>query len=76
MNTRHRRQDIELLRILSALAVVAYHSQVAGLEAAYAGLIVFVVLSVHLAVTAHCLLNPVIVVINERRRKRGDQFLR
>ena len=58
MNTRHRRQDIELLRILSALAVVAYHSQVAGLEAAYAGLIVFVVLSVHLAVTAQAARPP------------------
>jgi len=38
--------------------VVAYHSQVAGLEAAYAGLVVFVVLSVYLAVTVQAARPP------------------
>jgi len=44
------RTDIELLRIVSALGVVWYHSSMSyGRELAYAGLVVFVILSVFLA---------------------------
>ena len=48
-NNIQKRQDIELLRILSAFAIVWFHSGVIGYETAYAGLIVFLILSMYLA---------------------------
>lgn len=48
-NNVKKRQDIELLRILSAFAIVWFHSEVIGYETAYAGLIVFLILSMYLA---------------------------
>jgi peptidoglycan/LPS O-acetylase OafA/YrhL len=44
-----RRQDIELLRIVSAFGIVWFHSEAPGGPTAYAGLIVFLVLSTYLA---------------------------
>lgn len=41
----HRNPIIETLRIISAFGVVAYHSKVPGMDIAYAGLIVFIILS-------------------------------
>jgi len=44
-----RRQDIELLRIVSAFGIVWFHSEAPGGAVAYAGLIVFLVLSTYLS---------------------------
>jgi len=44
-----RRQDIELLRIVSAFGIVWFHSQAPGGAVAYAGLVVFLVLSTYLS---------------------------
>jgi surface polysaccharide O-acyltransferase-like enzyme len=44
-----KRQDIELLRIISAFAIVWYHSGAIGHEIAYGGLIVFLIISIFLA---------------------------
>lgn len=45
----NKRQDIELLRIMAAFAIVWYHSSTIGGEISYAGLIVFLMLSMYLA---------------------------
>lgn len=42
------RQDIELLRILSAFGIVWFHSKISGSNYGYAGLIFFLILSVYL----------------------------
>lgn len=44
-----KRQDIELLRIISTFAIVWYHSGAIGHEISYGGLIIFVLLSMYLA---------------------------
>jgi hypothetical protein len=41
----HRRQDVELLRILSAFGIVWFHTYAPFSEVAYAGLIVFLLIS-------------------------------
>ena len=43
-----KRQEIELLRIISAFGIVWFHSGVMGSELAYGGLVVFLVLSSYL----------------------------
>ena len=43
------RQDIEILRVLSAFGIVWFHSGAPGREVAYSGLVVFLVLSVYLS---------------------------
>lgn len=43
-----RRLDLEVARIICALGIVWYHSRVRGHEIAYAGLIVFVLMSIYL----------------------------
>jgi surface polysaccharide O-acyltransferase-like enzyme len=42
-----RRQDVELLRIVSAFGIVWFHSRVVGAAVAYGGLVVFLILSVY-----------------------------
>jgi hypothetical protein len=44
-----KRQDIELLRVISVFAIVWYHSGANGHEISYSGLIIFLVLSTYLA---------------------------
>lgn len=44
-----KQQNIELLRILSALGIVWYHSGAVGGQIAYAGLVVFAIISMYLA---------------------------
>lgn len=44
-----KRQDIELVRIISAFAIIWYHAQAPGRPIAYGGLIVFISLSMYLA---------------------------
>lgn len=46
-----RRQDIELLRILSAFGIVWFHTQPFGGAVAYGGLVAFLVLSVYMSGT-------------------------
>lgn len=43
------RQDIEIIRIISAFAIVWFHSGAQGSEISYAGLVVFLVISIYLA---------------------------
>jgi peptidoglycan/LPS O-acetylase OafA/YrhL len=89
-SSRPRRQDIELLRLLSALGIVCFHSSSSGANWAYSGLIAFLVLSVVLggrggapdAATlrrrAWRLLMPWavwFVVYGLLNRYRGDAFL-
>ena len=45
----NKRQDIELLRVVSAFGIVWFHSGAVGHDIAYSGLIVFVVLSLYLS---------------------------
>lgn len=45
----NKRQDIELFRIISAFAIVWYHSGARGHEISYAGITVFLILSMYLA---------------------------
>ena len=44
-----KRQDIELLRVISAFGIVWFHSGATGNDIAYSGLIIFLVLSLYLA---------------------------
>lgn len=44
-----KRQDIELLRVFSALGIVWFHSGVVGKDIAYSGLVVFLALSFYFA---------------------------
>lgn len=44
-----RRQDIELLRVISAFGIVWFHSSAVGRDIAYSALIVFLVLSIYLS---------------------------
>jgi hypothetical protein len=41
------RQDVELLRLLSALGIVWFHTQVAGAEVGYGGLIFFLIATIY-----------------------------
>jgi surface polysaccharide O-acyltransferase-like enzyme len=43
------RQDIEIIRIISAFAIIWFHSGAQGSEISYAGLVVFLVVSIYLA---------------------------
>lgn len=43
-----RRQDIELLRVVAAFGIVWFHARAPGGQVAYAGLVVFLVLSTYL----------------------------
>ncbi|MCR4303429.1 MAG: acyltransferase [Gallionella sp.] len=44
-----KRQDIELLRIISAFGIIWFHSSTVGRDIAYSGLIIFVILSFYLS---------------------------
>lgn len=43
------RQDIEILRVLSAFGIVWFHSGAPGRAFAYSGLVIFIILSVYLS---------------------------
>lgn len=51
MTARHdkRRQEIELLRVLSAFGIVWYHTASVGRDVAYSGLIAFLIISMYFA---------------------------
>ena len=44
-----KRQDIELLRIISAFAIVWYHSGAIGHDISYGGIVIFLIMSMYLA---------------------------
>jgi fucose 4-O-acetylase-like acetyltransferase len=47
----HKRQDVELLRIISTFLIVWFHTGVVGHEISYSGLVVFLILSMYLSGT-------------------------
>lgn len=49
MKNNNNRHDIEIARIISAFSIICFHSGVKGTEIFYAGLIVFIAISIYLA---------------------------
>lgn len=49
MAVENKRQDIELIRVVGAFSIVWYHAGVIGHEVSYAGLVVFLILSIYLS---------------------------